>query len=103
MHPILEFSDFNSVDLTREEKTSIREWVKKYEKYFNFHNSDNFDSSVEQLASDVMDQIGIDRSKTNSVLDYLDELYNLSDGLSVVMSPNAELQYNDIDQLTRFW
>lgn len=100
---ILEFSEFSEDGLSENEMKLIKEWVKKYEKYFNFHNGDNFDSSVDQLAADVIQQTGIDKSKTNLVLSYLEELYSLADGLSVVMTPDAQLQSRDIDQLTRFW
>lgn len=100
---ILEFSEFEDNRLTDSEMSAIKDWVKKYEKYFNFHNGDNFDSSIDQLASDVIDQIGIDMDKTNAVIVYLEELYLLGDGLSVVMAPDEQFQSRDIDQLTRFW
>jgi hypothetical protein len=103
MSAILEFSEFNDSNLTDSEMRTIKEWVKKYEKYFNFHDGENFDSSIDQLASDVMSQTGIDQSKTNDVVSYLEELYSLSDGLSVVMAPDRQFQDTDIDQLTRFW
>lgn len=103
MSAILEFSEFNDSNLTDSEMRTIKEWVKKYEKYFNFHDGENFDSSIDQLASDVMSQTGIDQSKTNDVISYLEELYSLSDGLSVVMAPDRQFQDTDIDQLTRFW
>ena len=103
MSVILEFSEFDEGALDTNEMSIIKDWVKKYEKYFNFHNGDNFDSSIDQLASDVIDQTGIDKSKTNSVIEYLEELYSLADGLSVVMAPDEQFQSRDIDQLTRFW
>lgn len=103
MSVILEFSEFDEGALDMNEMSIIKDWVKKYEKYFNFHNGDNFDSSIDQLASDVIDQTGIDKSKTNAVIEYLEELYSLADGLSVVMAPDEQFQSRDIDQLTRFW
>ena len=102
MSIILEFSEFSDNDLTDNEMSMIKDWVKKYEKYFNFHNSDNFEASIDQLAADVIAQIGIDSIKTNEVIDYLEELYSLADGLSVVMAPDEQFQSRDIDQLTRF-
>ena len=72
MSVILEFSEFEDVGLSESEMNLIKEWVKKYEKYFNFHGSENFESSIDQLAADVMDQTGIDRSKTNYVIEYLE-------------------------------
>ena len=103
MSIILEFSEFSDSELTDNEMSVIKNWVKKYEKYFNFHNGDNFDSSIDQLAADVMGQTGIDELKTNAVIGYLEELYSLADGLSVVMAPDEQFQSRDIDQLTRFW
>ena len=103
MSIILEFSEFNDNELTNNEMSMIKDWVKKYEKYFNFHDSDNFDASIDQLASDVIAQTGIPKSKTNEVIEYLEELYSLADGLSVVMAPDEQFQSRDIDQLTRFW
>lgn len=100
---ILEFSEFEDAGLTEIEMDLIKDWVKKYEKYFNFHDTENFESSIDQLAADVMDQTGIDKSKTNYVMEYLEELYLLADGMSVVMAPDAQFQSRDIDQLTRFW
>jgi len=103
MSVILEFSEFDESALDTIEMSIIKDWVKKYEKYFNFHNGENFDVSIDQLASDVIDQNGIDKSKTNAVIEYLEELYALADGLSVVMAPDEQFQSRDIDQLTRFW
>lgn len=103
MSIILEFSEYDGSALDTIEMSIIKDWVKKYEKYFNFHNGENFDVSIDQLASDVIDQNGIDKSKTNAVIEYLEELYALADGLSVVMAPDAQFQSRDIDQLTRFW
>ena len=103
MSIILEFSEYDGSALDTIEMSIIKDWVKKYEKYFNFHNGENFDVSIDQLASDVIDQNGIDKSKTNAVIEYLEELYALADGLSVVMAPDEQFQSRDIDQLTRFW
>jgi hypothetical protein len=39
MKKILEFSDFiEDSEISPEEQAEIRNWVKKYEKYYNFHN-----------------------------------------------------------------
>jgi len=103
MSIILEFSEFEDAGLSESEMNLIKDWVKKYEKYFNFHDTENFESSIDQLAADVIDQTGIDKSKTNDVIEYLEELCLLSDGISVVMAPDAQFQSRDIDQLTRFW
>lgn len=103
MRKILEFSDFiEDSELSQPEQAEIRNWIKKYEKYFNFHNSGNFLDSVDQITDDALNQLGIDKSKRDDVKDYISNLYSLSDGLSVVMAPGPEFQYTNIDQVQRF-
>lgn len=103
MKKILEYSDYlEDLSLSMEEQAEIRNWVKKYERYFNFHDSGNFFSSVDQITNDAIKQLGIDPSKKDDVQDYINSLYDLSDGLSVVMTPDPQLQQTGIDQLTRF-
>jgi hypothetical protein len=100
---ILEFSDYlENFALSPEDQASIRNWAKKYERYFNFHDAGNFFSSIDQLVDDAMNQLGIDKSKKDDVQSYLEELYDLSDGLSFVMTPDPQFQYTGIDQVQRF-
>lgn len=100
---ILEYADFmDTLDLTEMEKSEIKNWVQKYEKYFNFHNSGAFMDSIDDITNDCVNQLGIDKSKKDQVQDYLQSLYSLSDGLSVVMAPGPEMQYTGIDQVQRF-
>jgi hypothetical protein len=73
-----------------------------YEKYFNFHDSGNFMDSIDQITKDALEQLNIDKSKSDEVQDYIQSLYDLSDGISVIMAPNKELNLNDIDQVQRF-
>jgi len=47
MRIILEIEDYLEGDLTVPEMQSIKEWVRKYEKYYNFHNSGDFSSLIE--------------------------------------------------------
>ena len=98
---ILEF-ELYSKDIEVRDQNRIKEWVKKYEKYFNFHNSSNFADSIDQITQDCLDQLGFEENKKESVKSYLESLYDLSDGLSVVMAPTPEFQYNNIDQVQRF-
>jgi hypothetical protein len=49
-----------------------------------------------------MKHLGINKAKKDSVQSYIETLYDLSDGISVIMSPNPQLQNNGIDQFTRF-
>jgi len=103
MKKILEFSDFiEDSEISPEEQAEIRNWVKKYEKYYNFHNSGTFFDSVDSITDDAIAQLNIDKSKKQAVKDYLSDLYSLSDGLSVVMAPGPEFQSTDIDQVQRF-
>lgn len=103
MKKLLEFSDFiEDSELSPLEQAEIRNWIKKYEKYFNFHNSGNFLDSVDEITNDALNQLGIDKSKKDAVQDYISDLYSLSDGLSVVMAPGMEFQYTGIDQVQRF-
>ncbi len=104
MKLIVEFDDYLEDDLELDEpqKAMIRNWIQKYEKYFNFHDSGNFADSIEEITKDCVEQLGIDKSKSDAVQDYLESLYTLADGLSVVMAPGPELQYTNIDQVQRF-
>lgn len=92
----------DELDLSPEEKFEIKEWVRKYEKYFNFHDTGNFIDSIDQITTDCLNQLGIDKSKKDQVESYLQSIYSLSDGLSVVMAPSPEFQYTQIDQVQRF-
>jgi hypothetical protein len=84
------------------EREQIKTWIQKYEKYFNFHDSGNFMDSIDQITKDALEQLNIDKSKSDEVQDYIQGLYDLSDGISVIMAPNKELNLNDIDQVQRF-
>lgn len=103
MKKILEFSDFiEDSEIPQALQAEIKDWLKKYEKYFNFHNSGSFLDSIDEVTDDAMSQLGIDKSKRDAVKDYISDLYTLSDGLSVVMAPGPEFQYTGIDQVQRF-
>lgn len=102
----MEFDDFSDsgddLDLNELEREQIKTWIQKYEKYFNFHDSGNFMDSIDQITKDALEQLDIDKSKSDEVQDYIQSLYDLSDGISVIMAPNKELNLNDIDQVQRF-
>jgi hypothetical protein len=104
MIKILEFDDYleDDLDLNDMEKSQIRTWIGKYERYFNFHDSGNFIDSIDQITKDAVQQLGIDKSKTDAVQNYLESLYDLSDGLSVIMAPGPEIIQTGIDQVQRF-
>ncbi len=102
----MEFDDFSDsgdiLGLSDMEREQIKTWIQKYEKYFNFHDSGNFIDSIDQITKDALEQLDIDKSKSDDVQDYIQSLYDLSDGISVIMAPNKELNLNDIDQVQRF-
>lgn len=104
MRKILEFEEYSDGnELTDEEMSSIKEWVKKYEKYYNFYNNDDeFIKAIDQIVEDCIEQLSLDHEKRELIKEYLEGLYTLSDGMSVIMSPNMEFNANDIDQVQRF-
>jgi len=106
MKKLMEFDDFSDsgdiLGLSDMEREQIKTWIQKYEKYFNFHDSGNFIDSIDQITKDALEQLDIDKSKSDDVQDYIQSLYDLSDGISVIMAPNKELNLNDIDQVQRF-
>jgi hypothetical protein len=106
MKKLMEFDDFSDsgdiLGLNDMEREQIKTWIQKYEKYFNFHDSGNFMDSIDQITKDALEQLNIDKSKSDEVQDYIQGLYDLSDGISVIMAPNKELNLNDIDQVQRF-
>jgi hypothetical protein len=99
---ILEFEYYGSENLTPSEEVRVKDWVKKYEKYFNFQDSENFENSLNTFVEDLLDNVNINPSKKESIKRYMQDMYNLSDGMTLIMSPYPELNYNGIDQVQRF-
>jgi hypothetical protein len=100
MENILEFSDyFLNLSIDDGIKARIRQWIVKYENLSNLHNNGDNIGSVEKIVSDVMKKFGIHEDKRDAVREYVSGLYDISDGLSVIMSPHPELSYNNIDQV----
>ena len=102
MKKILEFESYSADNLTDVEKSEIIDLVKKYEKYFNFHDTENFNTELKNIVNDILIKLNIDKDKINSIEEYLKDLYELSDGLSVIMAPGPEIVQNGIDQVQRF-
>lgn len=94
MKQVLLYEDFvNDLSLTAEEQDQIREFMKKYSKYSEFHDDEQFADSVDDITNDVMRQFNFPEAKRQDVKDYLSSLQDLSDGLSVIMEPGKEFIY----------
>jgi len=91
---IKEFDDFMSdLSLSEPEQAMIRDFVRKYEKYFKFHDPSEFESSIGKIVDDVMQQFSFPPEKRQDVENYITGLHDMSDGLSVIMSPDPQLIY----------
>lgn len=94
MKLIKEFDDFMSdLSLTQPEQAMIRDFVKKYEKYFKFHDPSEFENSLQKIVDDVMNQFSFPPEKRQDVENYITGLHDMSDGISVIMSPDPQLIY----------
>lgn len=94
MKLIIEFDNFMSdLSLTQPEQAMIRDFVMKYEKYFKFHDPSEFESSLSKIVDDVMKTYSFPPEKRDDVQNYISGLHDLSDGISVIMSPNPQLIY----------
>ncbi len=106
MRRIKIFEDFiEDMSLSPEHQELIKNWVKKYEKYYNFQDAASFESSVDQITKDCLAQLDLPQSSFDSVKDFISQMHDLSDGLtmiSMVMDPKLRPNLNNIDQLTRF-
>ena len=72
----------------------------KVSHYLEMFKTEN--NLIDDINNDAIAQLGIDKSKHDAVQDYLESLYDLSDGISVIMAPGIEFQYTNIDQVQRF-
>ena len=94
MKPILLYEDFiDDLSLSAEEQAEIKNFMKKYSKYSEFHDDGQFADSIDDITDDVMRQFNFPEAKRQDVQDYLSSLQDLSDGLSTIMEPSKELIY----------
>jgi len=57
MRRILEFDDFvSNLSLSEVEQAEIKDFVKKYEKYMSFHDTGEFEKSLDDIVNDVNDR-----------------------------------------------
>ena len=89
--------------LSLQEKLEIKRFLEKYEKYFNFQDSQNFGDKIVFISKDICRKLSIKIEKCGEVEAYIKELYNLSDGegLSFILSPGPTFQYTQPDQVQR--
>lgn len=91
---ITEFDDFMSdLSLSQPDQAMIRNFVKKYEKYFKFHDPAEFENSLGKIVDDVMNTYKFPAEKKDDIRNYISSLHDLSDGISVIMSPNPQTIY----------
>lgn len=91
---IFEFDDFlSNLSLTLPQQEMIKDFVRKYEKYFKFHDPAEFNNSLDQIVDDVMGRFSIDPSLKDDVKNYISGLQSLSDGISVIMAPDPQIIY----------
>lgn len=85
------------------EKSEIKKFLEKYEKYWNFQDSDSFEQSLVQISSDICSKAGINPENCGEVEEYIRSLYDLTDGegLSFVLTPGPSFQYTQSDQVQR--
>ncbi len=88
-----EFSDDSGLSLSPQDQAEIRSFMEKYVKYLDFNDENTFQDSLDDITNEVMKRFNFDPSKRDLVQSYLSELQDLSDGLSVIMSPNEEIIY----------
>lgn len=94
MHFLKEFDDFiSNLSLSEPDQAMIKDFVKKYEKYFQFHDPEEFENSIDDIVNDVMTHFSFPPSKKEDVKNYISGLQTLSDGISVVMAPDPQLIY----------
>jgi len=101
MEKISNFRDYETPSaLTDKDKLGISEWLKKYERYSNIYNNKRVDECISNLSEDACNKLGISNKK--GVNEYIRSVYNLSEGLSMVMAPWPMLQSNVVDQVQHF-
>jgi len=94
MKRLFEFDDFMSdLSLSLPQQEMIKNFVRKYEKYFKFHDPEEFENSLDEIVKDVMNQFSFKPNLEDAVKNYISGLQDLSDGISVIMAPNPQMIY----------
>lgn len=90
-----------NLGLKNKDIVTISEFIRKYEKYMNLYNGDLSDDFLDVVVKNIVENADVD-STPSDIRDFILDSLQLSEGISIVMSPNAQFQYTDIDQVQRF-
>lgn len=90
-----------NLGLKNKDIVTISEFIRKYEKYMNLYNGDRSDDFLDVVVKDIVENTDVD-STTSDIRNFILDSLQLSEGISIVMAPNAQFQYTDIDQVQRF-
>ena len=90
-----------NLGLKNKDIVTISEFIRKYEKYMNLYNGDRSDDFLDVVVKDIVENTDVD-STSSDIKDFILDSLQLSEGISIVMAPNAQFQYTDIDQVQRF-
>jgi len=103
MKNILLFEDFlEETSLSDDIQKRIKEWMANNESEFDFKDDSSFEENADTVVDDCMTDLNINKSLKSDVKDFMQNQMDLSDGISVIMSPEKELNLNPIDQVQRF-
>lgn len=90
-----------NLGLKNKDIVTISEFIRKYEKYMNLYNGDLSDDFLDVVVKDIVENVDVD-STPSDIRNFILDSLQLSEGISIVMAPNAQFQYTDIDQVQRF-
>ena len=94
MKELLEFDAFpDNLVLTKDHKALIRDFIRKYEKYSLFHNFEQSESMLDSIIDDIINKYSFKEGLRDEIKKYVHDLHSLSDGISVIMSPDPQLIY----------
>lgn len=103
MKNILLFEDFlQELSLSDDIQKRIKEWMANNESEFDFKDDSDFEQNYDTIVDDCMTDLSISKDLKDDVKDFMQGQMDLSDGISVIMAPEKELNLNPIDQVQRF-
>jgi len=103
MNNILLFEDFlQELSLSDDIQRRIKEWMANNESEFDFKDDSDFEQNYDTIVDDCMTELNINKDLRDDVKDFMQGQMDLSDGISVIMAPEKEINLNPIDQVQRF-